>query len=341
MTASDNPLISVIVPVWNAESLLPRCFDSILAQTYKNLEIILVDDGSTDGSGTICDKYAERDPRVRVIHKANGGYGTAVSAGLAIATGEYFAVPSDDDYLEPEMYEKLYECIVSNNADIAMCVETSESSNSTRTVSFVRTEKKDAAKLTPKEYFNELLENFRNNAQAAHYQHNRILRTSLLTENNLAFPANATTSQAIKIISVDCAVAASNGISFVDEILYRVIDRDNSAGRTGDPSDKKVSAAARPEDNFFAVAMLNLLPEKRDKIERIMKSSVSEGNMTLVMLAKTYKFPPRVRFTFNDMSNILKYNDDLYLKIEALVTYFCPAPIVAFAYKFYRERIAK
>lgn len=97
-------LLSVIVPVYNVEAYLPRCVDSILAQTYENLEVILVDDGSKDGSGEICDDYGARDSRIKVIHKENGGLSSARNAGLDIAQGEYVAFVDSDDWLEPEAY---------------------------------------------------------------------------------------------------------------------------------------------------------------------------------------------------------------------------------------------
>lgn len=97
--------ISVIVPVYKVEALLPRCVDSILGQTCENLEIILVDDGSPDGSGKLCDDYARKDSRIRVIHKENGGLSSARNAGLDVATGEYIAFVDSDDWLVPEAYE--------------------------------------------------------------------------------------------------------------------------------------------------------------------------------------------------------------------------------------------
>ena len=100
-------LISVIVPVYNVEEYLPRCVDSILAQTYANLEIILVDDGTKDASDRICDEYARKDSRVRVIHKENGGLSSARNAGLEAASGEYLAFVDSDDWIEPETYETL------------------------------------------------------------------------------------------------------------------------------------------------------------------------------------------------------------------------------------------
>ena len=116
-----NPLISVIVPVYNVEDYLRKCLDSIVNQTYKNLEIILIDDGSTDNSGIICDEYAAKDNRIRVIHKANGGLSDARNAGLKIAKGEYIGFVDSDDYIAEDMYEFLYNFAVKNNLDVAMC----------------------------------------------------------------------------------------------------------------------------------------------------------------------------------------------------------------------------
>ena len=101
-------LVSVIVAVYNIEEYLPRCVDSILAQTYRNLEIILVDDGSKDQSGSICDSYAEKDRRIKVIHKKNGGLSDARNAGMDAATGEYIGFVDGDDWIEPDMYRAMY-----------------------------------------------------------------------------------------------------------------------------------------------------------------------------------------------------------------------------------------
>lgn len=103
----QEPLLSVIVPVYNVEEFLPRCVDSLLAQTYQNLEILLVDDGATDLSGRICDQYAAKDSRVRVIHKENGGLSSARNAGLDAHRGEYIAFLDSDDWMEPDAFETM------------------------------------------------------------------------------------------------------------------------------------------------------------------------------------------------------------------------------------------
>lgn len=115
----NNKKISVIVPVYKVESYLHKCIDSILNQTYTNLEIILVDDGSPDRCPAICDEYAEKDQRIRVIHKKNGGLSDARNAGLDIMTGDYVAFVDSDDWIEPDMYETLIASLCMFNADMA------------------------------------------------------------------------------------------------------------------------------------------------------------------------------------------------------------------------------
>lgn len=114
-------LISIIVPVYNIQDYLPRCLDSILEQTYENLEIILIDDGSKDDSGKICDDYAERDKRIKVIHKENGGVSSARNAGLDAATGDCIGFIDGDDLIEPDMYSILIQNMKTHNVDISVC----------------------------------------------------------------------------------------------------------------------------------------------------------------------------------------------------------------------------
>ena len=104
---SDAPKVSVILPIMNVEKFLDQCLDSVAAQTLADIEIICVDDGSTDGSGAIIDAHAAGDERFRVVHKENGGYGKAVNIGLDLARGEYVGIVEPDDYVEPTMYEVL------------------------------------------------------------------------------------------------------------------------------------------------------------------------------------------------------------------------------------------
>ena len=116
---SDSPLISVIIPVYKVQAYLSACMDSVLAQSYQNLQILLVDDGSPDDCGALCDKWAEKDSRIQVIHTENGGLSSARNAGLDVATGEYVLFVDSDDVISPDLCRHLLDTI--GQADIAIC----------------------------------------------------------------------------------------------------------------------------------------------------------------------------------------------------------------------------
>ena len=116
-----DELISIVVPIYNVENYLKKCVDTLINQTYRNIEIILVDDGSKDNCGKICDEYQEKDDRIKVVHKKNGGLSDARNAGIKEATGKYIAFLDADDYVDSTMYEKLYNVIKKEKAEIAIC----------------------------------------------------------------------------------------------------------------------------------------------------------------------------------------------------------------------------
>ena len=138
----DAPLISVIVPVDKVEAYLDRCVQSIVNQTYSHLEIILVDDGSPDHCGVMCDAWAEKESRIQVIHKENGGVTSARLRGVAAATGSWIGFVDGDDYIEPDMYEHMYLAAEEHSVDVVFCRHTRDKeyvlNNS------LRTEKKDS-----------------------------------------------------------------------------------------------------------------------------------------------------------------------------------------------------
>ena len=117
----STPLISVILPIYKVEEYLDRCVNSLLAQSYSNLEIILVDDGSPDRCPHMCDELAKKDSRIRVVHKINGGLSDARNAGFAVATGDLISFIDSDDWVEPSFFEVLYEALTLNGCDISSC----------------------------------------------------------------------------------------------------------------------------------------------------------------------------------------------------------------------------
>jgi len=119
--SQEKALISIIIPVYKVEKYLEKCIQSVINQTYENLQIILVDDGSPDNCGKICDEYAKKDHRIEVIHKSNGGLSDARNKGLEMAKGEYIGFVDSDDYIEADMYEVLYNLLKQYNADVSIC----------------------------------------------------------------------------------------------------------------------------------------------------------------------------------------------------------------------------
>ena len=140
----EKPLLSIIVPVYDVERYLPKCMDSILAQTFTDFELILVDDGSPDNCPALCDATAEKDARVRVIHQKNGGLSAARNAGLDAARGAWIGFVDSDDYIAPEMYEAMYHAVQSTGADLALCdyAEVDETGAPCQSM-HIRLEKKD------------------------------------------------------------------------------------------------------------------------------------------------------------------------------------------------------
>lgn len=118
---NSNELISIIIPIYNTERYLHKCIDSVINQKYKNIEIILVNDGSTDNCGKICDKYAKEDRRIKVIHKKNQGVSAARNSAIEICTGEYIGFIDSDDWIEEDMFEVLHNKIIEYEADISIC----------------------------------------------------------------------------------------------------------------------------------------------------------------------------------------------------------------------------
>ncbi len=147
------PKISIIVPVYKVEKYIHKCIDSILSQDFTDFEVILVDDGSPDNCGKICDEYASKDSRVKVIHKENGGLSSARNAGIDIATGDYIGFVDSDDYISADMYSKMYISAVENSADIVACNLVHE---------YERTEKKpNKLKVFSKEQNDLILDNYK------------------------------------------------------------------------------------------------------------------------------------------------------------------------------------
>lgn len=150
--------VSIIVPIYKVEKYLSKCIDSIITQSYSNLEIILINDGSPDNCGNICDDYSRKDNRIQVIHKKNGGLSDARNEGLKIASGEYISFIDSDDYIDKDFYKILVDLIKSNNADVAQCAykKTTENDNLDYKINTLEEKKNDNISLHNLDILNSL-----------------------------------------------------------------------------------------------------------------------------------------------------------------------------------------
>ena len=153
----ETPLVSVIVPVYNVKPYLPVCLDSLLGQTYGNLEILVVDDGSTDGSGSVCDAYGERDSRIRVIHQENRGLSGARNTALGVARGEYLTYVDSDDFVHPRMVECLLDAALRSRADVVKCLFRRVGEDETSLDLSLAPESQSKLLLTPEEMLRRIL----------------------------------------------------------------------------------------------------------------------------------------------------------------------------------------
>ncbi|MGM9658371.1 MAG: glycosyltransferase family 2 protein [Eubacteriales bacterium] len=214
----SEPLISIIVPVYNTEKYLSKCIESILAQTYTNFELILVDDGSPDRCPGICDEYAEKDIRIKVIHKENGGVSSARNCGLDIASGEYIGFVDSDDYIEPKMYEKMLHTITAFNVDLCFCRCKAESSAG----DFISESPPDSE---DRVFTREDMLDFLVHKRLAKYicPPNKLYRKKLFAHNRYKI-GKINEDEAI----IHHIFGASDGTVFTNDILYRYVVRNGS-----------------------------------------------------------------------------------------------------------------
>ena len=203
------PKISIIIPVYNVEKYLKKCIDSVLAQTFTDFECILVDDGSWDNSPAICDEYAGKDKRVKVIHKENGGVSSARNAGLDVAQGEWIGFVDSDDWIEHDMLEKMYMKAFSENYDMVWCdyYNYNQNSNEHIETNIVGLNKYDIIKKLLSE-------------QLHGSMWNKITKKNLFKNNNIIFPPGNMIEDLIVTIK---NVYYANKIGHVNDALYHYI----------------------------------------------------------------------------------------------------------------------
>lgn len=220
----SNPKISVIVPVYKAEKYIHRCIDSLLAQTFKNFELLLIDDGSPDSSGKICDEYASIDSRVRVFHKGNGGVSSARQYGLEHAVGDYVIHADPDDWVESEMLQELYNKAISENADMVIC---------DYYLFDLSTNRKTYVKVSPPLNSEELLAKIISGEVHASLW-NKLIKRTLFFGNKIAFIEGLNMYEDLSVMFR--LVYFANKIAYVPEPLYYYV-----IGRSGSYTSQKMS----------------------------------------------------------------------------------------------------
>lgn len=241
-----NHKVSIIVPVYNAENFLKKCINSILNQTERSFELILVNDGSKDKSGELCDNYARKDARVKVIYQKNSGVSVARNNGIKAASGEYIGFVDSDDWIEPDMFEKLIKEAEENDADIVMCDTTTVYSDG-RTEADTITQLNDDKIIEKKEFFPGLLLEMAGSACRCIY------KNSLIVTNEIAFPEGLKFSED-RIFNL-YAMGQANKICYIKEAYYnRFVNTESAVHRFHADYFDACKLAASGTDNAIRIA---------------------------------------------------------------------------------------
>ena len=220
------PLISVIVPVYNTEKYLAQCVDSLLCQSFADMEILLVNDGSTDGCPALCDAYARADQRVKVIHQRNGGYGRACNNGIKAARGEFFCIAESDDYVEPDMLSRLYETAKAHDLDVARChyyrYNSQENTNERIDLSHVP----HNITCTPRDVLSIFIQ--------APAIWSMLYRKSFILENGISFMETPGASFQDSSFTFKVLAAADRFMLIDDTLIHYRIDNENSSSASKD-----------------------------------------------------------------------------------------------------------
>jgi len=320
----NDELISVILPVYKSEEFLHKCVSSIQSQMYSNLEIILVNDGSPDGSGALCDDFAKTDPRIRVLHKPNGGAANAINTGLELASGEYVAFINHDDTIDKDMLERLHDSIISVGADVAVSGFRMLHEGYERIVRVPCT-----GVLSNLQYWEAYMKDPRNICFLVGW--NKLIKRELLTKASIRYREDITAVWDM-YFSAQCCTAAENGIVFVDFTPYNFANNNpNSLGK----SDKYYEERCDLVD-YLCDVMLSSLPEKADEIaifRKCQKCIALTMARHVAIISKAHN--TSIKLTAKIVASILRYSSSFYEKVSALLMYCLPASFYRWAYKLY------
>lgn len=268
-----QPTISIIVPIYNVAEYLPACLDSVTNQSYKELEIILVDDGSTDGSADICDCYAEKDVRIKVIHKENAGVAEARNTGLDAISGEYFCFTDGDDTIEPDYVATMFQLLTENQADIAACMYVFRWNDGRR--------KRTRNAEYPDDH---IFTDSSRDALAKMLKNNAYCPTSNCKLYKNIFRKNRFQNYAIgeDMLFVTTCLFTSEKIVMTNQPLYNYMQHEASVMHSVNPD--KIYDVVRSGD-----AMLSIIPADEKKLQKAASYYIVEKNLSALM--KLYELP--------------------------------------------------
>ncbi len=331
MENESKSLISVIIPVYNVEKYLPACLESVLKQSYQELEILLVDDGSTDSSGSICEEYAAKDGRIKVIHQENGGVSVARNTGIAACRGEYVGFVDSDDLIHERMFERLLDELQKNHADLSVCdlLRFKESSELKQ-----KTEKAEALLYSQEQYLKKF---FKIGSQTIeYYPWNKLYKRELLREDQ--YPKGVRDGE--DIFATLKAVLKAEKIAVFQEELYFYRENPNSV--TASFSEKDLGLVgvwdqvyAYMQENAPAYADYALLNRRRTDFTVLFRYAKNVSGREL-------KADKNVAGLLSDLKKNEKYllHSSIEFKRRCLIWAFCRNYYAAAAmiYRLYRLR---
>lgn len=243
------PKVSIIVPIYNVEQYLSQCIESFCRQTLEDIEIILVEDGSPDNCGAICDRFAEKDSRIRVLHKKNAGVGAARNDGIKLATGEYVIFVDSDDYIPEDAYEKMYNCAKENDADIVLADIYTVQDETVRYIKFfekpfVTTDRKFLDEVVKSAFYNHYCPMPPASGPAYGYggPTNKLVRRSLVMDNDIWFDTSVK-GVFDDVIYSAYILACAEKVAYITEPVYYYRLLENSITRTYKANMLEINAA--------------------------------------------------------------------------------------------------
>ena len=320
----DNALISVIVPVYNAASFIEKCVHSIQAQTHENLEIILVNDGSRDNSGEVCDALSREDKRIKMIHKENGGASSARNAGLDVAQGAYVAFVDSDDTIQPDMYARLYQRILESNTDICVCGYNMLYDNYMRVV-----KAPGEVNLTRIDLWNYYLSDYRTYFPLFSGPWNKLYNMDVVQA--IRFPTDMRNWEDAWFV-IDCIKVTEKGISLLSPALYNYSQMSNlsslSKNIANDDTNKMLMRLKE--------TMQQALPHKSENIERLIVCQQYVHQVAVAHTAITiYNQPPPVKPSWKQLRVILRDSTSAAEKASAVLMCVLPRPLYRYAFKMF------